>query len=246
MFVSKSSYRIHSPFVFNFIKYVLKPKKPSPFKHPFISYYIKNKPTITLTKDLGAGSLWNNKKTINTKKYIKKVATSTKYGKILSNISHYYKFNTALELGTSLGIGTYYLASNENCIVTTVEGNKEVYALSSTAFKHIGIENVVCNLDKFNSFLSKYLSNINHVPLVFIDGNHKKQATLQYFYKLVEKINENSILIFDDIYWSKEMNEAWHEILNHKSVKLSIDLYKMGILFFGSQFKEKQHFVIWY
>ena len=56
--------------------------------------------------------------------------------------------------------------------------------------------------------------------------------------------NEDSIFIFDDIHWSKEMDQAWNEIKNSPDVTLTIDLFFIGIVFFNKDFKVKQHFTI--
>ena len=92
--------------------------------------------------------------------------------------------------------------------------------------------------------LEQALSGIDLLDLAFIDGNHRKEPTLRYFDTLLAKINNASILIFDDIHWSAEMEEAWEIIKMHSSVTLSIDLFFIGLIFFRNDFKVKQHFVI--
>jgi predicted O-methyltransferase YrrM len=82
------------------------------------------------------------------------------------------------------------------------------------------------------------------VDLLFVDGNHRKEATLEYFNIFLEKATPQSIFIFDDIHWSKEMEEAWKLIQQHNSVTLTIDLFFLGMVFFSKDFKVKQHFPI--
>jgi predicted O-methyltransferase YrrM len=79
--------------------------------------------------------------------------------------------------------------------------------------------------------------------MVFFDGNHKKEATLRYFDMCLSHIHNNSILLFDDIHWSKGMKEAWENIRQHPSVVVSIDLFSMGIVFFRKELS-KQDFVL--
>jgi len=80
--------------------------------------------------------------------------------------------------------------------------------------------------------------------MAFIDGNHRKAPTLDYFNKIMHKTNEYSCIVFDDIHWSREMEEAWEEIKRDDRVKLSIDLFFVGIVFFRKSFLEKQDFMI--
>ena len=82
------------------------------------------------------------------------------------------------------------------------------------------------------------------MDLVFIDGNHLKIPTLEYFTWFLEKSTEQSIFIFDYIHWSAEMEEAWKQIQTHASVTLTIDLFFVGLVFFNKDFKARQHFVI--
>jgi hypothetical protein len=42
-------------------------------------------------------------------------------------------------------------------------------------------------------------------------------------------MDQTAIFVFDDIYWSEEMTEAWQIIQNDPDVNFSIDLYMMGI-----------------
>jgi predicted O-methyltransferase YrrM len=78
--------------------------------------------------------------------------------------------------------------------------------------------------------------------MCFIDGNHRQEPTERYFHQLLPKLNNNSVLIFDDIHWSKEMEEAWATIKEHEAVRCTSDLFFIGIVFFRQEFKEKQHF----
>ena len=96
----------------------------------------------------------------------------------------------------------------------------------------------------FNDTLPALLNFLPFVDLAFVDGNHQKEPTLHYFKLLLAKVKEGSILVFDDIHWSEGMEEAWEEIKKHEQVMLTIDLFFIGIVFFSSSFKVKQHFTI--
>ena len=81
---------------------------------------------------------------------------------------------------------------------------------------------------------------------LFFDGNHKKEATLRYFQLCIEKANPETIFIFDDIYWSLEMIEAWMEIKNHPQITLALDVFQFGICFFRKEKLAKEEFVLRY
>jgi predicted O-methyltransferase YrrM len=90
------------------------------------------------------------------------------------------------------------------------------------------------------------LSSLPAVDLAFIDGNHRKLPTLNYFHELLPVLSSASAIVFDDIHWSAEMESAWENIKNHPQVMLTIDVFFMGIIFFRPEFRVKQHFVIRY
>jgi hypothetical protein len=59
-----------------------------------------------------------------------------------------------------------------------------------------------------------------------------------------EKLKSDSMVVFNSIHHTLRHTQAWKEVLDHPQVKLSIDLYKSGLLFFREEFKEKQHFIL--
>ncbi len=98
-----------------------------------------------------------------------------------------------------------------------------------------------------NHKLHPEVSGPNHKPqspdLIYFDGNHQKEASLHYFEKLLPLAHNDSVFIFDDIHWSREMEEAWEEIKAHPRVRVSIDTFYWGLVFFRIE-QEKEHFTI--
>ena len=93
-------------------------------------------------------------------------------------------------------------------------------------------------------FYYLHWKHCNQLIFAFLDGNHRKEPTERYFRELLPYLNNDSILVFDDIHWSKEMEEAWATIIEHEAIRCSIDLFFFGIAFMRKEFKEKQHFVV--
>jgi predicted O-methyltransferase YrrM len=151
-----------------------------------------------------------------------------------------------LELGTSLGISSAYLASaNSKIKVITIEGCKEIAEKAKENFKKLGLQNIEQHLGNFDDVLPQLLSEKKKIDFVFFDGNHRKEPTLNYFKQCLAHAHEGSIFIFDDIYWSSEMKEAWNEIKMNERVTVTLDLFFMGIVFFRKE-QVKQHFIIRY
>ncbi|MEP6617133.1 MAG: class I SAM-dependent methyltransferase [Ginsengibacter sp.] len=238
---------IHSPFVYDFVSKVMRDKKEDSC-YPAIekerTQLINDGRTIEV-QDFGAGSSMKTEK----KRVVKDIARSSlknkKFARLLFRIVTYYQSQNIIELGTSLGITTSYLAkANPSAKVYTLEGSPNIAGIAAGNFRNLGISNIELITGKFENTLPPLLQKIPVVDLAFIDGNHQKEPTLLYFKWLSAKINPSSILIFDDIHWSKEMEEAWAFIREDALVTLSIDLFFMGIVFFSDDFKAKQHFTI--
>ena len=196
--------------------------------------------------DFGAGSSVNK----STKRTVADIAKNTlkapKYGQLLFRLVNRFKPQTILELGTSLGVSTLYLAAaNSKSTVTTVEGCPNISKVAQVNFNKVGVKNVILVNDQFDNFLPEYLKKTDKLDFVFFDGNHTKEATLNYFNLCLPKAGQQTVFVFDDIYWSKGMNEAWDEIKKNPKITLSVDLFALGIVFFNSELS-KEDFVLKY
>ncbi|MEQ1554159.1 MAG: class I SAM-dependent methyltransferase [Ferruginibacter sp.] len=238
---------VHSPFVFEFIKFVLNDKT----KYEIYSkieeqrqVLLNNKTTIDV-EDFGAGST-----VIKTnKRFVNDIAASSlkpkKYSQLLFRIIQYYNKKNVLELGTSFGITTSYLASaKSNPVITSMEGSQSIAGIALQTFTNLNLKNIEIVKGNFENTLLPLIKTSNTIDFAFLDGNHRKIPTLQYFNTIIEKANEDTFIVLDDIHWSAEMEEAWEQVKAHKSVTLSIDLFFIGIVFFKKDFKVKQHFTI--
>jgi len=146
-------------------------------------------------------------------------------------------------MGTSLGISASYLRKGSlNAKFVTLEGCPQISKQARWVFKKLKLKNIKSEIGDFKNTLPKALKELESVDLIFFDGNHKKEPTLEYFNQAMKFAHENSVFIFDDIYWSDGMLEAWEILKKDNRVTLSIDLFSMGILFFKKDFKEKQHY----
>jgi len=238
---------MHSPFIFYFITNVLNDKQHYPAYSTIENLraaLLKDQTVLTID-DLGAGSSVNKTNTRTVGSIARNAAKPKKFGQLLYRITKAYQPNTLLEMGTSLGITTAYLAlGNAEASVTTMEGAGEVAAAARKNFQQLELFNIWLEEGNFDINLRNVLQRFNNVDLAFIDGNHRREPTERYFRELLPKTTNNSILIFDDIHWSREMEDAWETIKTHPSVRCTVDLFFIGIVFFRQEFREKQDFVI--
>lgn len=247
-FRAKTKYKVHSPFVFNFIRDILESSdgKNSQLPHDLFNYYAKYNKKIDIIQNAGEGSLVLKNEAIKLSSLIAKIGIPKKYGNVLFNICYHYNCEEVIELGTSLGISTSYLAANKACNVQTIDANTPIQALAKKAFLKLNVQNISFINARFDEVLEEICSETATISLLFIDGDHNKEATIRYFETCLPYIQENTIIILDDIYWSEGMTQAWNHICKHEDVQLSIDLYRLGILFFRKEQKQKEHFTLWY
>ncbi|MEP6927947.1 MAG: class I SAM-dependent methyltransferase [Ginsengibacter sp.] len=244
---NRKGHGVHSPFVFDFIIHVLNDKKIYDCfkKIEGLRQQLLHDNKIIEVEDFGAGSAVIPYKKRKIKAIAKSSLKNKKFAKLLFRIVNYYKPQNIIELGTSFGITTCYLAcANNNAEINTFEGSKEIAKIAHHNFDKLGVKNVSLIQGNFDMALNKTLTTINKVDFAFIDGNHRKHATLNYFSELKKKSSDSSIFVFDDIHWSIEMEQAWKHIQEHPSITLTIDLFFIGLVFFKPDFKVKQHFAI--
>src|ERR1035437_3856049 len=192
--------------------------------------------------DFGTGR--SGKRTIS--EIAERSLKSAKYGQLLFRLAYHFKPSTILELGTSLGISTAYLASaNPNAKVITIEGCPNIASEAKNNFEILGLNNIKSVVGNFDEILPAVLCQlpIADCQLVFFDGNHRKKPTLKYFTKCLEHAGNDSVFIFGDIHWSDEMEEAWEEIKSHSQVTVTIDLFFLGLVFFRKE-QAKEDFII--
>ncbi|GGH16175.1 O-methyltransferase [Pedobacter zeae] len=201
-----------------------------------------NDDSIITVTDLGAGSHLNKNRTKKISQIAKNALKSPRLAKLIYRLAKHTQPKSAIELGTCLGITTAYLAKTDTQTeVITIEGCPQTAEVAKKNFQELNLTNIELHVGNFDVILPDIIANQPGLDFVYIDGNHRKEATLNYFKWCLPKVNENSLLIFDDIYWSEGMKEAWAEIKNHPDVTVTVDLFWIGLVYFKKG-QAKEHF----
>ncbi len=159
--------------------------------------------------------------------------SSAKFGRLLYRLATYNSSNYLLELGTSLGITTLYLATaHSSGTVYTLEGGEAIADHAERVFSELEYPNIQLVRGDIDQTLPNVLQQMPRVDFAYLDANHRYEPTVAYFEQVVAKTNERSIVVIDDIYWSGEMRRAWRHIRQHPAVTLTIDLFDAGLVFF--------------
>lgn len=240
---STNAHGIHSPFVFDLVcKCFYDKTNYAEYKQlkNYRDLLLQNNNNIEVT-DFGAGSriFKSNRRPIN--KIAENAGISSKDAELLFRMVRYFQSKNILEIGTSLGLATSAMALND-AKITTLEGCAETAKVAQSQLQQFNFD-VNAIVTEFEHYLDGSALPTPHYDLIYFDGNHSKEATLQYFELLLATISNESVWIFDDIHWSEGMEEAWKIIKDHPQVTVTIDTFQWGLVFFRKE-QEKEHFVI--
>ncbi len=239
------AHSVHSPFFFDFYNKVIRndhSKLPE-----FVAIedirkkLLKNTKQVTIN-DLGAKSPHFKQDNRTLSRIAQTSLSPASYCRLYNRIIHYFDASHILELGTSMGITTLYLAKKKNSRVVTFEGNKEMIHVALTNFDYSDTKNIELVEGNLDSELSNYLLSPAKIDFVLMDANHRYEPTVRYFNLLSRRMADKGVIVIDDIYYSEEMNRAWKELSNHQLVYGSVDLFRCGILFFDPALN-RQHYI---
>lgn len=262
---SKNQHGVHSPFVYELVtqcfydtRHFMDYEQLGQFRRELV----KSDKVLQVT-DLGSGSRVGqlNKSSKKVQSMLRHAGASKKRQRLLYRLGAYFKPEQILELGTHLGMGSTALClGSKPKRLITVEGcpetaqytqnNFERWSQNNSDLKAIEVAN-----NNFEDFLNEFqdlqdfqdskTEDIAHTTfdLIYLDGHHDGQATLQYFECLKKYTHDKTVLIIDDIHWSAGMSAAWEQIIKDPEVSVSIDSFFYGFLFFHPT-QAKEDFMI--
>lgn len=243
-------HHIHSPFVFHIVRDIITPRNPqdAAIRAKASEYrrrLYESKATI-VTGQIGAVATEPRERKVSD--IARRTSTRDKYGRMLARLVADLRIDSILELGTSLGISTAYMAAaRESAHIVTIEGLDPVARLADENLKSAGFNNIIVINGNITEELDRAIDLLpgQKVGLAFIDGDHSKEATIHFFETIAKRHTELSVLVFDDIYWSKGMTEAWEHIVADERVKTTIELAQMGLAFFRTGCQKEHYIVRW-
>ena len=240
LLLSGNEHSIHSPFLFDLYTQIIVPGKD---KNPDYSdlkvlrnELLKSDKEIEIL-DLGAGSRVNKSNLRKIKTIAKNAEKPEKFGKLFNRLIRKFQPKTILELGTSLGLTTLYMSrAKPDSHIFSFEGCPETAKIARQNFTKLGADNIEVIVGNIDETLSLELEKLNtSLDYAYFDANHRYEPTVRYFETCLPYANNDSLFIFDDIYWSSEMTKAWEHIKAHPKVTLTVDLFWIGLVFFRKE-----------
>lgn len=245
---SGNEHSIHSPFIFDLYTQVIAAKKDSNPDYAVLKRLRKELLTsneqINIL-DLGAGSRVNKSNLRKIGTIARNAEKPEKFGKLFNRLVQRFQPQTILELGTSLGLTTLYLSkAKPDASILTFEGCPATAGIAQQNFKKLNAENIDVVLGNIDQTLPETLAKLRpKLDFAYFDANHRYEPTVRYFEDCLPYMHNDSVFIFDDIYWSDEMTQAWEVIKKHPQVTLTVDLFWIGLVFFRKE-QVKEHFTL--
>lgn len=234
-FKAKTRHGVHSPFVYRLLDEVI-----YDFRAKTVYQEIEQ-----LRNDLEQDKHWKRSTEAGSALYVaKKHLKPARIAQLLYRLVADLKPGTIIELGTSFGITTAYLAkaAPEARFVSMLE-NSGALTITEENLEKLNIHNVELLSGNSDELLPKLLEGIPELDFILIDGNHSKVSILNYFKCCLPKMSKQSMMVFEDIYLSREMKSAWQEIKSNPDVSVTIDLFWIGLVFVKRAQRKEDFFI---
>ncbi|MDO4191027.1 MAG: class I SAM-dependent methyltransferase [Bacteroidales bacterium] len=238
----RKGFGVHSPFVFDLLNHVVFTKE-----HYYCYDEIERWRNKLFTDDTpiklqGCGTA--GPRTLSTRQIAKKSGEPARYAQLLFRLALSNNSKTIFELGTSLGLTSLYLSNvGSTAKIYTFELETELIKFTKKTFEHFHRYNINIIEGDIDENLDQQLAQIEQLDFAFFDANHTREATLRYFEKCLSKAHSKTIFVFDDIYWSEGMEQAWKQIIANPKVTVSLDIYRMGVVFFDPDLNKRNYIV---
>lgn len=248
LFRAGNEHSVHSPFVFQLYRDVIRGNSgdPADFRElKNLRKELRSSDTEIEVLDLGAGSRINKSR----KRRISQIAGNAekpeKFGKLFYRLCRHFKPAHVVELGTSLGLTTLYFSKAlPEGHIYTFEGCPATSGIAAGNFRKTGAGNIDIVTGNIDETLKATLeADRTPLDMVYFDANHRYEPTVRYFRECLPFAHPGSVFIFDDIYWSEEMTAAWEEIKASPEVTVTIDLFWIGLVFFRRE-QAKEDFIL--
>jgi predicted O-methyltransferase YrrM len=243
-FTAGNEHGLHSPFVFELYSHIIRPKRNF---YVFSKIEKLRKELLNSTekievKDFGAGSKVENGNLRSVSSIAKYSEKSPCLAQLIFKLVNHFQPEIILDLGTSFGITTIYESfAKEESVIYTFEGCPATARIAQKNFAGLKRKNIRLIEGNIDQTLPSTIQEISKIDFAFFDANHRFEPTIRYFNTCMEKVQEHTVFVFDDIHWSDEMEQAWEKIKADERVTLTIDLFYIGLVFFRKK-QPKQDF----
>lgn len=231
---STNHHGIHSPFVFGLVTRCFYDRKKHPAYGQLTSYRKKWYEVIQESKTRSSGSreeaIWK---------------MDEKEARLLNRMVRYLNCRQILQLGGPSGYKTAALSLMNSVNILNVLPNRDALDVSQRFIQILGqgpVRLVASNLEaKLQALASK--EQPESFDLVFMDAGIKHTQILQLVDLLLPLVHNDTVVVVEGIHRSPEMQKIWNDLCRKTQVRVSIDIFRWGLIFFRKQ-QAKEHFIV--
>jgi len=214
----RKGHGVHSPFIYNLITKVIEEKTPYYFFEDIENF---------------RKELLNAENPVNT--ITAKETQPKNYGALLFRLVNFFKCRNVLQIGSSTGLMSLYLALplRNSCECYAMEERVGLLGTILIFAEKYSLTNLHCVEGAYSGNLNQLNTENNPFDLIFINTKGDYEKTFKAL-NLTEKfIYPETIMVVDNIKRNKSMRKLWQEIKNRSDVRLTIDLLSLGLVFFN-------------
>jgi predicted O-methyltransferase YrrM len=235
-FDAKNRHGLHSPFVYRLVDEVI-------YDFSLKSdYYQLAHLRQQVLHDRGSFVMKDHRMAV--KAFQKKEGKSLHAMQLIYRLANYFSFSRLIELGSSMGIDTAYLAKAvPQAKIMSIGHDAYTASITSENLTKQAIKNVELLMGNSRRVLSRAIADLSSVDFLLINRGNRKDVMLDCFDLCLPKLKETSVVVVDAIYQNKEMKAYWQQIKAHPQVTVTLDLFQMGLAFVRPQ-QAEEHFKI--
>lgn len=234
----RRGYGVHSPSMFHLVTMVIEEQLPY-YKYLLIERLRKlskkGNVEYILDKD-------KNLKEVNRLFLGKSSSKAVSYEQLLFRLVNYYKPRKILEIGTSGGFTTLYLAApNSKTEVITLSPNSRVSRetdslISSSLFKNIRILECEIKTD-----LSSFLRECKDLDFVSVNCQVVGEDLYHYYNKVKRECSFQGILVLNEPYIREQTRQELERIKSEIDVRVVVDMFHIVILIFNPELQKEEY-----
>jgi hypothetical protein len=229
---------IHSPFLFRLITEVIENKTRLPEynilrnERDQLSHLIKRKSAEVEIQTL-RDSIFNLS---GRKNLFKATELPLRYGRLIFRLITEFKPKSISCYGPSFGMNLLYLAlPDKSTPVDFFQSDNYLCKSCQTVLQNEGVQNV--------SFVHNEELIDHSAEFIFMNLAFLPDETGKLIKAITAAQGENDVLIIRGIHESKQMEAIWKELIKDNKVRISLDLYEIGIILFQKKL-QKEHFIL--
>lgn len=229
---------IHSPYLFRLITTVIEDRRRLPEYKIFKEL---NYNALLLLDHFSVSSFTNvyqyfNLATSKTRKLYKKVELPLRYMKVVFRLISDFKPSGLINYGPALGVNLAAMAmANNYSTVYQIVDDPEYTLFTAELLKDSAINNIY--------FLSENSIPPIHPEFIMINYPNNPDQSRNIVQRCLSRHEDNDLLIIRGIHESKEMETIWQEMIGSNCVRVSLDLFEIGIVLFRKGL-QKENFIL--